>query len=92
MPKNLVEHFSIIEDPRRGRVAYDLTEILVIVTCALFAEVESFVDIADWAEFKEPWLRRFLALKNGVPSHDTLIVFLVIIFTLSRLQDRMSEG
>jgi len=38
MPKNLVEHFSIIEDPRRGRVAYDLTEILVIVTCALFAE------------------------------------------------------
>ena len=44
---NLVEHFSIIEDPRRSRVAYDLTEILVIVTCALFAEVESFVDIAD---------------------------------------------
>ena len=72
MPKNLVEHFSIIEDPRRGRVAYDLTEILVIVTCALFSEVETFVDIADWAEFKEPWLRRFLPLKNGVPSHDTL--------------------
>ncbi len=72
MPRNLVEHFSIIEDPRRGRVEYDLTEILVIVTCALFAEVETFVDIADWAEFKAPWLRRFLALKNGVPSHDTL--------------------
>jgi len=31
-----------------------------------------FVDIADWAEYKEPWLRRFLALKNGVPLHDTL--------------------
>jgi len=72
MPRNLVEHFSIIPDPRRGRVAYDLTEILVIVTCALFSEVETFVDIADWAEYKEPWLRRFLALKNGVPSHDTL--------------------
>lgn len=72
MPRNLVEHFSIIEDPRRGRVEYDLTEILVIVTCALFSEVETFVDIADWAELKKPWLRRFLALKNGVPSHDTL--------------------
>lgn len=72
MARNLVEHFSVIEDPRRGRVAYDLTEILVIVTCALFSEVETFVDIADWAAYKEPWLRRFLVLKNGVPSHDTL--------------------
>jgi hypothetical protein len=46
MAKNLVEHFSIIEDPRRGRVAHDLTGILVIVSCALFAGVETFVDIA----------------------------------------------
>ncbi len=46
--------------------------ILVMVTCALFAEVETFVDIADWAELKEPWLRRFLLLKNGLLLHDTL--------------------
>ena len=72
MAKNLVEHFSIIEDPRLGRVAYELTEILVIVTCALFSEVETFVDIAYWAQAKEAWLRRFLRLKNGVPSHDTM--------------------
>ncbi|MCL2589962.1 MAG: ISAs1 family transposase [Betaproteobacteria bacterium] len=72
MAKNLVEHFSIIEDPRRGRVAYELTEILVIVTCALFSEVETFVDIAYWARVKEPWLRRFLRLRNGLPSHDTM--------------------
>jgi len=72
MAKNLVEHFSILEDPRRGRVAYELTEILVIVTCALFSEVETFVDIAHWARLKEPWLRRFLRLKNGLPSHDTM--------------------
>lgn len=67
-----MEHFAVIEDPRRGRVAHDLTEMLVIVTCALFSEVETFVDIAAWAHYKEPWLRRFLRLPNGVPSHDTL--------------------
>lgn len=72
MGKSLVEHFAAIEDPRRGRVAHDLVEMLVIVTCALFAEVETFVDIAEWARFKEPWLRRFLRLENGLPSHDTL--------------------
>ena len=52
MPKNLVEHFSIIEDPRRGHVEHDLTEILVIVTCALFSEVETFVDVAIWERLK----------------------------------------
>ena len=72
MARNLVEHFSIIEDPRRGRVSYELTDILVIVTCALFSEVETFVDIAYWARVKEPWLRRFLRLENGLPSHDTM--------------------
>ena len=72
MGKTLVEHFAVIEDPRRGRVAHDLTEMLVIVTCAMFSEVETFVDIAEWARHKEDWLRRFLRLDNGLPSHDTL--------------------
>lgn len=72
MGKSLVEHFATIEDPRRGRVAHDLVETLVIVTCGVLAERESFVDIADWACIKADWLRRFLRLEGGVPSHDTL--------------------
>jgi predicted transposase YbfD/YdcC len=72
-PKTLAEHFSGIEDPRRPGYAHrhDLVEILVITVCAMFSEVEGFEDIADWARVKEPWLRRFLKLKNGIPSHDT---------------------
>lgn len=57
--------------PRTGRATYDLTEMLVIVICALFSHVEGFVDIALWARHKETWLRRFLPLKHGLPSHDT---------------------
>jgi predicted transposase YbfD/YdcC len=34
--------------------------------------METFVDIAEWARYKEPWLRRFLRLEHGVPSHDTM--------------------
>lgn len=72
-PKTLVEHLSEIGDPRRPGYAHrhDLVEILVISVCAMFSEVEGFEDIADWARVKEPWLRRFLKLKNGIPSHDT---------------------
>ncbi|GHT93627.1 hypothetical protein AGMMS49545_13360 [Betaproteobacteria bacterium] len=72
MGKTLVEHFAIIRDPRQRRVKYDLIELLVIVTCALFSEMETFVDIAEWARCKESWLRRFLPLANGIPSHDTM--------------------
>lgn len=72
-PKALAEHFSEIEDPRRTGFAHrhDLVEMLVITTCALFSEVEGFEDIAHWARIKESWLRRFLTLKNGIPSADT---------------------
>lgn len=72
-PRTLAEHFSEIEGPRRTGFAHrhDLVEMLVITTCALFSEVEGFEDIAGWARVKEPWLRRFLSLKNGIPSADT---------------------
>lgn len=72
MGKSLVEHFAVIEDPRRGRVTHDLVEMLVIVTCGVLAKQESFVEIADWAQIKEAWFRRFLRLANGIPSHDTM--------------------
>lgn len=72
-PKTLAEHFSEIEDPRRTGFAHrhDLVEMLVITTCALFSEVEGYEDIARWARVKESWLRRFLVLRNGIPSSDT---------------------
>jgi hypothetical protein len=72
MGKSLVERFAVIEDPRRGRVTHDLVEMLVIVTCGVLAKQESFVEIADWAQIKAAWFRRFLRLDNGIPSHDTM--------------------
>lgn len=71
-PTSLVQALSEIEDPRVGNgKRHDLVEILVIAICGIFAEVEGFEDIAEWARVKEPWLRRFLRLENGIPSHDT---------------------
>lgn len=71
--KTLSDYFTEIEDPRRTGFAHrhDLVEMLVITTCALFSEVEGYEDIARWARVKESWLRRFLPLKNGIPSADT---------------------
>lgn len=43
----------------------------MITTYALFSEVDGFEDLARWAQVKEAWLRRFLTLRNGIPSADT---------------------
>jgi predicted transposase YbfD/YdcC len=45
--------------------------MLVIAICATLSDVDTFEDVAFWATQKEAWLKRFLKLKNGIPSHDT---------------------
>ncbi|WP_189354965.1 ISAs1 family transposase, partial [Vogesella fluminis] len=68
-----MEHLADVPEPRTGRyIVHPLPEILVIAVCAIFAGAESFVEAVEWAEAKEAWLRRFLPLKNGIPSHDTV--------------------
>jgi len=66
------ECFSGVEDPRSGNARrHDLQEILVIALCTVLCGGESCVDMADFAEEKEAFLREFLVLEKGLPSHDT---------------------
>lgn len=39
--------------------------------CAVRCGCQGAVDMALFAETKAPFLRSFLTLANGVPSHDT---------------------
>ncbi|HEY5894712.1 MAG TPA: ISAs1 family transposase [Chthoniobacterales bacterium] len=65
-------HLSIISDPRVDRTkAHSLHDILMIAIAAMLCGAESFVDFEDFAKAKEFWLRGFLALPKGIPSHDT---------------------
>jgi predicted transposase YbfD/YdcC len=78
--ERLVGHFEAIVDPRCCRkVEHRLTDILVIAVCAVIACAESWNDIALYGRSKLAWLRTFLALPNGIPSHDTFRrVFMLI--------------
>lgn len=77
---HLIEHFSDLDDPRcPGKVEHRLIDILVIAICAVIACAESWEDIALYGRSKLDWLRQFLALPNGIPSHDTFRrVFMLI--------------
>ena len=78
--EKLAEHFSMLEDVRCARkVAHQLIDILVIAVCAVIAGAESWVDIALYGRSKAEWLKGFLDLPYGIPSHDTFRrVFMLI--------------
>ena len=80
MLEALISQFAQLEDPRCDwRVEHKLIDILVIAVCAVIGEAESFEDIALYGRCKRDWLGQFLALPNGIPSHDTFRrVFMLI--------------
>ena len=61
-----------LEDPRTGNAAlHDFHELLMMALCCVLCGGQGAVDMAEFAAAKEPFLRGFLALANGLPSHDT---------------------
>src|SRR3954466_5586861 len=72
MLEALIAQLETVEDPRcEWKVEHRLLDILVIAVCAVLGEAESFEDIALYGRCKRDWLEGFLALPNGIPSHDT---------------------
>jgi len=66
------EHFGKVNDPRVERTReHKLIDIIGIAICAVICGAEGWVDIENFGKGKEIWLRSFLELPNGIPSHDT---------------------
>lgn len=71
-PKPLVECFEGLPDPRVDRTrAHNFIDILVIGLCSALVGGESFTDMERFGRLREEWLRDFLELPEGIPSHDT---------------------
>lgn len=75
-PKAVVRRFlrvfSSVADRRVDSMTdYPLTEILLITFLAVLANASTWTEISRFGEEKKRWLRKFLRLKNGIPSHDT---------------------
>ena len=66
------EHFSKVNDPRIDRrKEHKLIDMIVIAICAVICGAEGWTDIENFGNSKLPWLKTFLELPNGIPSHDT---------------------
>lgn len=67
------KYFRRLKDPRVvGRSRHRLIDIVVIAICGVIGNCDDWPDIELFAKHRITWFKRFLALPEGVPSHDTL--------------------
>lgn len=65
-------YFSGLTDPRVERTReHHLDDILFIAIASIICGAEGWNDMEEFGKSKEDWLRSFLQLPNGIPSHDT---------------------
>jgi predicted transposase YbfD/YdcC len=66
------DHFGTIPDPRVERTKkHKLLDIIAIAICGVISGADNWVEIEEFGQIRETWLREFLELPNGIPSHDT---------------------
>lgn len=69
---SIAKHFGKVKDPRIDRTKHHkLLDILLIAICGVICGADGWVDIAMFGKSKLEWLKTFLKLPNGIPSHDT---------------------
>jgi predicted transposase YbfD/YdcC len=78
--ETILEQFAAcweeLDDPRSGNAAlHDFHELLIIALCSVLSGGQSAVEMALFAKAKEPFVRGFLKLANGLPSHDSMSRF-----------------
>lgn len=75
MASGTIEIFKEIPDPRSGNaLKYKLEEILTIAVLAVLCDCSQFTEMELFGIEQEEWLKTFLSLEHGIPSHDTLLL------------------
>src|SRR3954464_15979986 len=72
-PRTSIEaYFGELTDPEVARTrAHRLGDIVTMALCAVVCGANDWVAVETFGRTKEAWLRTFLALPGGIPSHDT---------------------
>jgi len=70
--ETIEKYFGELKDPRLERTRlHELLDILIIALCAIIGGADNWEDVEEFGRAREAWLRTFLPLPNGIPSHDT---------------------
>ena len=66
--------FANLADPRKDNhnKRHLLSDILVLTILAVICGADGWTEVEAFGNAKEEWLKTFLRLPNGIPSHDTI--------------------
>lgn len=71
VPLEIPRAFVALPDPRDNNSRHMFIDILTIALFAVICGADGWVAVAAYGQAKEAWLKTFLALPSGIPSHDT---------------------
>lgn len=73
LSREFLSYFAEVEDPRVAdrNLRHKLEDMFAIAILAVICGADNWVEISNFGESKEAWLREFLELPHGIPSHDT---------------------
>lgn len=70
---DMMGFLKIIPDPRVERCKkYNLESLLFIALTGMLCGADSFIEIIDIADANIEWLKKYINLPYGIPSHDTI--------------------
>lgn len=71
--QSIETHFQSLPDPRKltHNTRHLFLDMLVIAICAVLCGANDWVAVAEFGRAQVEWFQGFLALPNGIPSHDT---------------------
>lgn len=76
---NLSEMMSELDPRCPGKVKHSARTILLIAICGIFANCETWNEIAEYGYSKKEFFKRFLPELEHTPSHDTIRRFFYIV-------------
>jgi hypothetical protein len=66
------KYFESLPDPRiKRKQLHDFQDVIMLVLCGVIAGCDEWTTIEEYAKTKIDFLKTFLKLPNGIPSHDT---------------------
>jgi predicted transposase YbfD/YdcC len=71
IPLTIAQCFAEVDDPRRDHLKrHRLIDLIIIAIGGVISGADSWGEIEAWGKAKLPFLRPFLELPAGIPSHD----------------------
>jgi len=71
--EKLLKYLDMVTDNRQEKkVRHKMSDIIALVFFAMLANADEWIAIEIFGKEHEQFLRRYLELPNGIPSHDTI--------------------